>query len=61
MHKDCGQFVDEQHDRMVGYGKQQKENNRGTTCYSQSYPRSEKISKPGSETQKPQSFSARRK
>lgn len=56
MHEDCGEFVDEQHGGMVCYGQQQKENNCRSTRHSQGYPRSEKISKPASKTQKPQVF-----
>lgn len=56
MHEDCGEFVDEQHGGMVCYGQQQKENNCRSARHSQGYPRSKKISKPASKTQKPQVF-----
>lgn len=58
MHEDCGEFVDEQHGRMVCYGQQQEENNCRRTRQRQGYSCSEEICKPAnnSETQKPSSF-----
>lgn len=52
VHEDRGQLVDEQHDGMVGYGQQQKENNRGNARQGQGYACAEKVAKPDDRTQK---------
>lgn len=52
MHEECGQFVNEQHGRMVGYGKQQEENHGGRARHAQSRAGPKKISKPAGKSQK---------
>lgn len=55
VHEERGQFVNEQHGRMVGYSEQQEENNGGSARHAQSRSCTEKISKPARKTQKTQS------
>lgn len=55
VHEDRGQFVDEQHGGMVGYGEQQEENHGGSARHTQSRACPEKISEPARKTQKSQS------
>lgn len=55
VHEERGQFVNEQHGGMVGYGEQQEENHRGSAGHAQSRASAEKISKPAGTRQKTQS------
>lgn len=55
VHEERGQFVNEQHGGMVGYGQQQEENHGGSARHAQSRTRAEQISKPAGKTQKTQS------
>lgn len=46
VHEDCGYFVEEQHDGMVGDGQQQEEKNGGSARHQEGYPRSKNVPKP---------------
>lgn len=55
VHEERGQFVNEQHGRMVGYSEQQEVNNGWSERHAQSRSCTKKISKPARKTQKTQS------